>query len=724
MTGIPQLKGASHLDRSHSDISDLTQQIAEMNKIFLRISQSNQQVNVVNPSCETCGGPHHYYECQATSGFTQGDVYAATGNYNMGANQMTKMEKTFNERPQGALPSNTIPNPREDIKVITTQSGITLAGPSVPSPNPPSSSKEVERDPEPTMDQVHISSSESTARVPSPVIQPALASKSNEIHERNPHQPPIPYPSSLAKALAQMPKYAKMLKDLFSNKEKLLEFVNTPLNENCSALKECMALADLGASINLMPLYVWKKLMLPELVPTRMTFELANRSVAYPAGITEDVFVQVGKFTFLVDFIIVDYDVDPRVPLILGRPFLRTARALGDVYGEELTLRVGDEKLIFNVKKFKDLPPHLEYAFLEGTSKLPVIITKDLKKEEKDQLIKVLKSHKQAITWKISDIRGIDPNFCSHKILMEDDFKPAVQHQRRVNPKIHKVIKAEVIKLLDAGLVYPISDSPWVSVVHVVPKKGGMTMVTNDNNELFLTRLVRRWRVFIDYLKMPFGLSNAQGTFQRCMMAIFHDMIKKTMEVFMDDFLVFGDSFSSCLSYLDMMLKRISKNGIEVDKAKLDVIAKLPPPTTVKGIRSFLGHAVFYQKFIQDFSKIAQPMTHLLEKETPFVFSKECFESFEYLKKKLTEALILVAPDWDLPFEIMCDASDFAVGAVLASERKNIFSLYIMRTIVYTDHSALKYLFAKQDDKPRLLRWILLLQEFNIEIRDNKEQRI
>ncbi|GJS32286.1 reverse transcriptase domain-containing protein [Tanacetum coccineum] len=178
---------------------------------------------------------------------------------------------------------------------------------------------------------------------------------------------------SLAKALALMPKYTKMLKDLLSNKEKLLELANTPLNENCSAvilkklpekfgdlgkflipydfrgLESCMALADLGANINLILLSLWKKLSLPELVPTQMTLELANRLVAYPAGIAEDVFVPVGKFTFPADFVVVDYDVDPRVPLILGRPFLRTARALVDVHGEELILRDGEEKLIFSV---------------------------------------------------------------------------------------------------------------------------------------------------------------------------------------------------------------------------------------------------------------------------------------------------------------------------------------------------------------------------------------
>ncbi|GJS80908.1 reverse transcriptase domain-containing protein [Tanacetum coccineum] len=428
---------------------------------------------------------------------------------------------------------------------------------------------------------------------------------------------------------------------------------------------------------------------------------------------------------------------------------------------------------------------------------------------------------------------------------MEEDYEPTVQHQRRVNPKIHDVIKKEVEKLLDAGLIYPISDSPWVSPVHCVPKKGGMTVVKNDENDLIPTRLVTGWRVCIDYRKlneatrkdhfplpfmdqmlerlagnqfycfldgfsgyfqipidpkdqekttftcpygtfayrrMPFGLCNAPGTFQRCMMAIFHDMIEKTMEVFMDDFSVFGDSFSTCLSHLDKMLKRcedtnlvlnwekshfmvkegivlghkISKSGIEVDRAKVDVIAKLPHPTTVKGVRSFLGHAGFYRRFIQDFSKIARPMTHLLEKETPFFFSKECIESFNTLKRKLTEAPILIAPDWDLPFELMCDASDFAIGAVLGQRKNKHFQpihyasktmteaqahytttekellavvyafekfrsyLVLSKSIVYTDHSAIKYLFAKKDAKPRLMRWILLLQEFDVVIRDKK----
>ncbi|GKE58982.1 reverse transcriptase domain-containing protein [Tanacetum coccineum] len=198
---------------------------------------------------------------------------------------------------------------------------------------------------------------------------------------------------------------------------------------------------------------------------------------------------------------------------------------------------------------------------------------------------------------------------------------------------------------------------------------------------------------------MPFGLCNAPGTFQRCMMAIFHDMIEKTMEVFMDDFLVFRNSFENCLSRIDKMLQRcedtnlclnwekshfmvkegivlghnIYKKGIEVDKAKIDVIAKLHHPTTVKGFRSFLGHADFYRRYIKVFSKISRPMTYLLEKNTPFIFSDDCILAFQTLKKKLTVAPILIDSDWDLPFELMCDASDFAIGAVLGQRHEKHF---------------------------------------------------
>ncbi|GJY03186.1 reverse transcriptase domain-containing protein [Tanacetum coccineum] len=547
---------------------------------------------------------------------------------------------------------------------------------------------------------------------------------------------------SFADSLLHMPKFASMFKSLLNNKEKLFNLAKTPMNENCSAvilkkfpeklgdpdkflipcgfpeLVECLALADLGASINLMPLSIWKKLSLPELTPTQMILELADWSTTSPSGISEDVFVKVGKFHFPADFVVVDYVVDPRVPLILERPFLRTTRALIDVYDEELTLRVDDEAINFKVGQtsrysYNDVvsinrndvidvaceeyaqevlgfldsstsgnpTPSLDPIFLllpplshllrkgdllllekllndDPSSPLP---PKELNLEElkivkssiDDPLELELKdlpshleyafwrSHKRAIAWKISDIKGIDPQFCTHKILMEDDSKPAIQHQRRVNPKIHEVIKKEVIKLLDAGLIYPISDSPWVSPVHCVPKKGGITVIENEDNELIPTRLVTGWRVCIDYRKL-----NDATRKDHFPLPFMDQMLERLAG---NEYYCFLDGFSGyfpkrrppspalmerlptdvCLSVYvmlrarskDKMLKRcedtnlvlnwekshfmvkegiflchkISKSGIEVDRAKVDGIAKLPHPTSVKGVQSFLGHAGFYR---------------------------------------------------------------------------------------------------------------------------------
>ncbi|GJS47863.1 reverse transcriptase domain-containing protein [Tanacetum coccineum] len=628
-----------------------------------------ETVKAISESCVTCGGPHPYYECLVADGNTfNASAAATTYNQNQGyrpqgypnycaSNQMGPPGfPPGSIKIIGSLPSNTVANLRGDLKAITTRSGISYDGPLIPPPLSPLP-KVVEREPEVTKDTVQPI----TENIQPPVVQtqalidePVVAPKP---------KPSIPYPSrankqklrekddnlsskfieifrelyfelSFSDALLHMPKFASMFKSLLNNKEKLFNLAKTPI-------VECLALANLGASINLMPLYIWKKLSLLELTPTRMILELADRSTTSPSGIAKDVFVKVGKFHFLADFVVADYVVNPRVPLILGIPFLRTARALIGVYGEELTLRVDDEAITFKVGQtlrysyndvelvkridvidvsceeyaqevlgfsdnstsgnptpslnpilsssfpsltpfeggdfileeikacltndsippgiydanfdpegdhlllekllnddpssplplkelhfeeiktikssiddppeleLKNLPSHLEYAFLKGTDKLPIIISKELKDEEKAALSKVLKSHKWAIAWKISDIKGIDPSFCTHKILMEDEFKLVVQHQRRVNPEIHKVIKKEVIKLLDAGLIYPISDSLW-----------------------------------------------------KC-----HFMVKEGI--------VLGH--------------KISKSRIEVDKAKVDVIAKLPHLTSVKGVRSFLG---------------------------------------------------------------------------------------------------------------------------------------
>nr|GEU67419.1 reverse transcriptase domain-containing protein [Tanacetum cinerariifolium] len=761
---VPHKDSRRHLERLGINLRKCLEHISNLVEIVNKQVITPASAKAFEKTFVTCGGAHAYYDCIATDG-NQSSVCAATGSYNhvsppnrashqipppgFAPVQNNPNRGDFNKQEEnlrrnlnndirsilgsffqnqastsGTFLSNTVPNPRGKMKSVTTRSSLAYEGSLIPTNSP--LEKVVEQDTKETMDKEHSNCQGSTAQV-QPSAVPIFISKPNV--PRTQPKPTIPYPSRLND---------QKLREKATNQiDKLFELAKVPLNESCSAMllkklpeklgdsgkflipcdfpgiEVCHALVDLGASINLMPLLIWKKLLLPELTPSRMILELADRSITRPKGVAEDVFVHVGKFHFPTNFVVVDFKADPRIPLILGRSFLRIGRALIDVYGEEITLRVNDESVTFKlnqtmrysltyddtsvnrvdvidiaceefvqdvldfqynpkssnptlvsendfskepivksssptltpfgesdffleeIKHFlnddsiptgienfvydpegdilflekllnkdpfqlppmdlklaketmakspieeppelelKELPSHLEYAFLEDSNKLPIIIAKDLKNVEKEAPIKVLKSHKRAIAWKISDIKGIDLRFCTHKILMEEDYKPAVQSQRRVNPKIHDAIKMEVIKLLDTGMIYPISDSPWVSPIHCVPKKGGITVVANENNELIPTRLVTGWRVCIDYRKL-------------------NDATRK-------------DNF---LEGIDLGYK-ISKSGIEVYRAKVDVIAKLPHPTTVK------------------------------------------------------EASILVVLDWNLPFELMCDASDFEIGAVL-----------------------------------------------------------
>ena len=337
--------------------------------------------------------------------------------------------------------------------------------------------------------------------------------------------------------------------------------------------------------------------------------------------------------------------------------------------------------------ELKPLPSHLKYAFLGVEETFPVIISSFLESDQENKLLEILRTHKTAIGWTIADIKGIIPLIYTHRIHLEEDVKPSRQPQRRLNPIMKEVVKKEVLKLLDVGVIYPIAYSKWVSPTQVVPKKSGVTVVENEHNKLIPTRVTTGWRVCIDYRKlnagtrkdhfplpfvdqmlkkvaehefycfldgysgynqieialedqektmftcpfgtfafkkMPFGLCNAPGTFQRCMMGIFGDMIELILEIFMDDFSVFGDSYEGCLENLWKVLERchennlvlnwekchfmvtqgivlghiVSKKGIEVDKAKVELISNLPTPQCVKDIWSFLGHAGFYRRFI------------------------------------------------------------------------------------------------------------------------------
>ncbi|RVW18318.1 Retrovirus-related Pol polyprotein from transposon 17.6 [Vitis vinifera] len=567
------------------------------------------------------------------------------------------------------------------------------------------------------------------------------------------------------------------------------------------------ALLDLGASVNLLPYSVYKQLGLGELKPTAITLSLADRSVKIPRGVIEDVLVQVDNFYYPVDFIVLDTDPTVKeanlVPIILGRPFLATSNAIINCRNGLMQLTFGNMTLDLNIfymsKKqitpeeeegpeelciidtlveehcnqnmqdklnekeeaaaekeipklnLKPLPVELKYTYLEENNQCPVVISSSLTSHQENCLMEVLKRCKKAIGWQISDLKGISPLVCTHHIYMEEEAKPIRQFQRRLNPHLQEVVRAEVLKLLQAGIIYPISDSPWVSPTQVVPKKSGITVVQNEKGEEITTRLTSGWRVCIDYRKlnavtrkdhfplpfidqvlervsghpfycfldgysgyfqieidladqekttftcpfgtyayrrMPFGLCNAPATFQRCMLSIFSDMVERIMEVFMDDITVYGGTFEECLVNLEAVLHRciekdlvlnwekchfmvrqgivlghiISEKGIEVDKAKVELIVKLPS-------------------------------------------QQLCQNSFDQLKKFLTTTPIVRAPNWQLPFELMCDASDFAIGAVLGQREdgKPYVIYYAMGSfiIVFTDHSALKYLLTKQDAKAR-----------------------
>ncbi|KAM1056753.1 hypothetical protein COP2_030912 [Malus domestica] len=914
-------------------------------------------------------------------------------------------------RDPGQLPSSTIPNPKggfESAKAITLRSGKEVGAgsssktghnedellqleeeasrlptakvvpplPQVPkAPNMPNSSHKGKN----VSNSVHTNVFLSNVPFPSRFMQTKKEEAEKDILETfRKVQVNIP----LLDAIKQVPRYAKFLKELCTTRKRMSTKEVVKVGENVSAILQrklppkckdpgsftipCVignirfesAMLDLGASINVMPYSIYASMNLGALKNDGVIIQLADRSNAYPKGVLEDVLVQVNHLVFPADFYVLEMDESdhaPSLPILLGRPFMKTARTKIDVYSGTLSMEFDGEVVNFNLSdsikypsedhscfsidiidslaqgyledlnedvlekvitqgvectnkgadcmhahgmnglghavapseellevvaalesspkldgkyttresipistnkllpsiiqapilELKPLPSHLKYIFLGENETLPAIISSSLTAQEEEKLLRVLKEFKSALGWTLADIKGISPTTCMHHIFLEEGAKPTREAQRRLNPPMMEVVKKEIIKLLDCGVIYPISDSRWVSPIQCVPKKSGVTVVENAENELVPMRIQTGWRVCIDYRKinattrkdhfplpfldqmlerlaghsfycfldgysgynqiviapddqekttftcpfgtfayrrMPFGLCNAPATFQRCMVSIFSDYVEKIIEIFMDDFSVFGDSFDKCLDNLTLILKRcvetnlvlnwekchfmvkqgivlghiITEKGIEVDKSKVDLVRYLPSPTSVREVRSFLGHAGFYRRFIKDFSKIAQPLCRLLQKDVSFAFNEACEKAFKHLKELLTTAPIITPPDWSIPFELMCDASDYALGAVLG-QRKNkhshviyyasrtlndaqlnysttekellavVFALdkfrsYLIGTkvIVFTDHAALKYLFTKKEAKPRLIRWMLLLQEFDIEIRDKK----
>nr|GEZ46590.1 retrovirus-related Pol polyprotein from transposon 17.6 [Tanacetum cinerariifolium] len=468
---------------------------------------------------------------------------------------------------------------------------------------------------------------------------------------------------NFADALVHMPKFAPMFKKLLNNKDKLIELTKTPLNENCSAV-------------------VLKNL--PE------KLELADKTISKPMGVAENVFVKVGKFYFPADFVVLDFIADPRVPLILGRPFLSTAHALIDVYEGEIILRHDDQ---FLTLKCGD-KPSISYNNFQSLNKVDLI---DATCEEYSQEV-----------LGFSDVANE---------ISTPDPEPPLPNQKHYFPEAHndlKVVEPKNNKYFD-------DEPPEVELKELPPH---------------LEYAFLGWRVCIDYRKL-------------------NEATRK-------------DHFP--LPFIDQMLERLAGNEYYCFLDGFSGYFQIPSdPKDQEKTMFTCPYGTFAYKRMPfglcnapgtfqrcDFSKISRPMTHILEKNSPFIFSNECIQAFRILKEKLTEAPILIAPNWDQPFELMCDASDYAVGAVIgqrvekhfrpihyASKTMNQdetnytttekemlavvyafekFQSYLImnKSIVYTDHSALKYLFAKKDAKAQLFRWIFLLQEFDFKVIDTK----
>ncbi|XP_070004299.1 uncharacterized protein [Nicotiana sylvestris] len=614
--------------------------------------------------------------------------------------QVSQLGTLMSGQIQGALPSNTEKNPKEHLKAISLRSGKSLDDPYADREGKP---QEVEK------------VNEGENKIESKFLKEQKDKSKNVLENElitNPHSVPLPFPQKMKRenldkqfskfldilkqiyinipftdAFTQMPSYDKFLKEILSSKRKLEEVLVVKLTEKCSATLQnklplklgdpgsftvsCTvggihfekALCDSGASINLMPFLIFRKLELGEMKDTRVSLQLADQSTKRPKGIIENILVRIDKFVFPVDFIVLEMEENTEVPLILGRPLLARVRAIIVVHQGQLILRVDEERVIFDMQKImkfhgnesssscfqidllddlvdeyknnqliidslerclarsgivsddnpvireqaeilekesenekvseervqlkielKELPSHLKYVFLEPEL-FPVIISSSLTIEQESKLIGVLRKHKTALGWTIADIKGISPAICIYRILMENDYMPIVQPQRRLNPTMQEVVKKEVVKLLLVGIIYPISDSPWIPISLEDQEKTTFTCPQGTYS----------------YRRMPFGLCNAPATFQHCKSAIFSDMAEKSLEIFMDDFTLFDD----------------------------------------------------------------------------------CRKAFKILKKHLTNAPTVVFPNWSEPFEIMCDASDIAVRAILGQKRFKIFRpiYYASRTL-------------------------------------------
>nr|GEY61176.1 reverse transcriptase domain-containing protein [Tanacetum cinerariifolium] len=606
-------------------IDKLVDQISNLVEIVNK--QAIAPAKAIEKTCVAYGGAHAYYECIATdisnnpispsvpnefSSYIksneiaiksmQNQINVLRGDFskqeenlrrNLNDDMRNILSSLFQNQPStsGTLPSNTIPNPKGEMKAVTTRSGLAYEGPSIPTESP--------------LEKVDAQNTSILIVQEVPLKSNLYSLNDQKLRENATNQMEkffqifydLHFHISFADALLLMPKFASTIKSLLANKDKLFELAKVSLNKNCSAMLLKKLLEKLGD---------------PEQTPTRMTLELADRSITCPKGVVEDVFVKVGKFYFPTDFVVVDFKADPRVPLILRRSFLRTGRALIDVYGDEITLRVNDESITF-----KNLSQTMRYSLTCDDTLVNRVDVIDIACEDFVQ--------------DVLDFQYNPKNF------LNDDSIPTGIENSVYDPEgdilfLEKLLNEDPFQLPPMDLKVA-EESKEKSSVEEPP-------------ELELKELPShlKYACLEDSNKLPV-------------------IIARNLKV---------DESEALINVLKSHKRAIAWKIFdikEVDRAKVDVIAKLPHPITVKGVRSFLGHAGFYRRFIRDFLKIARPMTRLLEKEIPFVFSKVCIEAFNTWKKKLTEAPIWVVLDWNLPFELMCDASDYLIGVVLGQRK-------------------------------------------------------
>ncbi|XP_045816664.1 uncharacterized protein LOC123909798 [Trifolium pratense] len=610
--GWRQDVGSSNRQRQYESYSQpLVQQTQNSNleealRSFIETqTKQNQQQNLMNQQQNQF--------VQETQVYQRGND-AVLRNLETQIGQIAK-EMANNKNQGGSFAANTEPNPKEQCKSITTRSGKEVGkgiGDNLRkeeevmrrADEEEEGEKKGEKEVEVRKEKSSLPQHLSYPHAPSKKDKERQYARFMDIFKRL--QINIPF----SEALEQMPTYAKFMKEILTKKRKYNDDEVIQLDASCSAIIQRTlptkekdpgrvtlpvtignvnvgkALIDLGSSINLIPLSVIQRVGGLDITRTRMTLQLADKSITRPSGMAEDVLVKVDKFMFPIDFVVMDIEEDDDVPLILGRPFMKTARMMIDIDDGVMKVRVQDEEVSFNlweamkhphekdmcfkldateeaildVRKqahrpssleqaltdafealdpekeeeiedflkqldafeelpqpeveidelkedgkpvevkleLKTLPSHLKYVFLGDDNQKPVIISSSLSKGEEESLIQVLKNNKEAIGWALSDLKGISPSYCMHSIMMEDDYKPVAQPQRRLNPTMKEVVRKEVVKLLEAGMIYPISDSAWVSPVQMVPKKGGMTVITNDKNELIPSRTVTGWRMCIE----------------------------------------------------------------------------------------------------------------------------------------------------------------------------------------------------------------------------------